>query len=214
MKNGKSFMSLVPRDLLHRAVWDPHTYRNRASNELLRFYAKVSKLSSARIQRGQSMFDAIEYADIPNSIALVFNLKSCKSLIPGNMKIAKEQQLLFGTMRAYLGNALVLPPAAWLDIEGPIFFSVKSEFVSVKPNDGFVYFWLAYLQSPDFLKELPVGTGGTRPRLTCEGLLDTMIKVPPEHIRQEVHEELRSIAELEWRQWTKKRSIFERVEFS
>jgi hypothetical protein len=104
-------------------------------------------------------------------------------------------------MRAYLGNALVTPKAAWLGEASPLFFAMKSEFVQVTPKDGLAYFWLAFLQSAKFLQSLPVGSGGTRPRLDRELLLRTPVEVPVKSVREQIHRFLWGCAERAWRDY-------------
>ncbi len=105
-------------------------------------------------------------------------------------------------MRAYLGNITVTPQAEWINCNSPLFFETKSEFVSefvaVKPYDGFTYFWLAYLRSPYFLRQMPLGSGGTRPRLHASALDAVPVSVPDLQARQCIHDKLQALAKHEW----------------
>ena len=102
--------------------------------------------------------------------------------------------MLFGTMRAYLGNVVVTPQAKWIGEESTFVFAVKSEFLQIIPKDGLVYFWWAYLQSQSFLHSLPIGSGGTRPRLHSSGLAQTPVEVPSKDVREKIHTELYDFA--------------------
>ncbi len=104
-------------------------------------------------------------------------------------------------MRAYLGNVLVTPKASWIAEKSPFFFAIKSEFVQVVAKDGLLYFWWAFLQTPGFLRALPIGTGGTRPRLDPCALLQTSVEVPEQPVREKVHHQILSYAETAWRQY-------------
>jgi hypothetical protein len=84
-----------------------------------------------------------------------------------------------------------------------LLFRVKSEFVSVVPKDGFVYFWMAFMKSKSFLENLPVGSGGTRPRLQPRALAQTPVVAPPFKVRKHVHETMLEMARQEWKYYTK-----------
>jgi hypothetical protein len=91
---------------------------------------------------------------------------------------------------------------------------VKSEFVRVEPTDGLIYFWWAFLRSPEFLDRLPTGTGGTRPRLSMETLLATPVDVPQPGTRTQIHTQLRECAMEEWRAMFRRRAILALLENS
>lgn len=112
-----------------------------------------------------------------------------------------EGALLLGTMRAYLGNVVVTPLAEWIGEASPLVFAVKSEFVQIVPKDGLVYFWWAYLQSQSFLHSLPIGTGGTRPRLQGDALAQTPVEVPNRDIREKINGEFHDFAAILWSQY-------------
>ncbi|HKP11020.1 MAG TPA: hypothetical protein VJZ91_02880, partial [Blastocatellia bacterium] len=122
-----------------------------------------------------------------------------------------EHELLLGTMRAYLGNIIVTPRAAWLGRKGPLSFAVKSEFVRVAPRDGLVYFWWAYLRSAAFLARLPAGSGGTRPRLQPDALAAACVNVPELEKRAAIHARLAECAAREWRETLRRRAVLDLV---
>ena len=107
----------------------------------------------------------IEYRHIHRGTIPVFTLELAPGMPIERIPASGEGCLLFGTMRAYLGNALVTPKAAWLGEASPLFFPVKSEFVHIAPKDGLTYFWWAFLQSPRFLQSLPIGSWRDAPAI-------------------------------------------------
>ena len=121
----------------------------------------------------------------------------------------REGVLLFGTMRAYIGNVVVTPVADWIGERSPFVFAVKSEFVQVVPKDGLVYFWWAYLQSQPFLHSLPLGTGGTRPRLHASALAQTPVAVPTRDVRERLHAQLQDFAVSLWSQYVATERLLE-----
>ncbi len=206
-KNGAFFFSVAPRKLLRPSVWDPFEYRSASGGESLGDYA-----SAARAGKGAKSFSPyrpIEYRDIPEGEYLTFKLEARLDGERSGYPAVGEQSLLFGTMRAYLGNVLVTPRAGWLDLEAPLSFSVKAEFAHVKPFDGLVYFWWAYLRSAVFLEALPIGGGGTRPRLRPEALLKTPVRVPGLDARVAIHRALEGHAQSEWERGVAKARILE-----
>jgi restriction endonuclease S subunit len=112
-------------------------------------------------------------------------------------------------MRAYLGNVLVTPRASWIGEKPPVVYAVKSEFLQIIPKDGFVYFWWAYLQSQSFLHSLPIGTGGTRPRLNQSSLAQTPIEVPLREVRERIHKQIESFAERFWAEYVRTERLIE-----
>jgi hypothetical protein len=118
--------------------------------------------------------------------------------------------ILFGTMRAYLGNVLVTPDPTWLGLPEGTCYQVKSEFLVVEPLDGFVYYWAAFLRSDHFLRRLPPGGGGTRPRLNIDALLDLPVDPNDKTTREDIDRALRGLAEEEWRIMAKRREVITR----
>jgi len=202
-KNGAYFLSVVETDVLRTGVWDPYAYREQRQSETLEHFVAVQRVQGRSTHTTVFEYSPIEYRHIHRGTIPVFTLELAGGAVVGRAPIVGEACLLFGTMRAYLGNALVTPKAAWLGERDPIFFAVKSEFLHVIPKDGLIYFWWALLQSPRFLRCLPVGSGGTRPRLDRELLLRTPVEVPAEAVREKIHHCLAGYTERAWRDYAK-----------
>jgi hypothetical protein len=198
-KNGTYFLSVVGADALRAGVWDPYAYREQMQSETLEHFAAVQKVQGRSHRITAFKYLPIEYRHIHRGIIPVFTLELSGRAAVERVPVVGEGRLLFGTMRAYLGNALVTPKAAWLGETSPMFFPVKSEFVHVVPKDGLLYFWWAFLQSPRFLQCLPIGSGGTRPRLDRELFLRTPVEVPVKAVREKIHHCLAGYAERAWR---------------
>ena len=197
-KNGTFFLSVVAPDVLQAGVWNPYAYREEMQSETLEHFASVQKVLGRSTRVSGFKYLPIEYRHIHRGTIPVFTLERACGLQTERFPVIGESSLLFGTMRAYLGNALVTPKASWLGETSPMFFPVKSEFVHVTPKDGLVYFWWAFLQSPKFLQSLPIGSGGTRPRLDRELLLRTPVEVPVKSAREKIHRCLNACAERAW----------------
>ena len=198
-KTGTSFLRILDSKSQLRGNWDPFLYRVDVGLQTLGDFVKLERLRAHQRSILASPFEAIEYRSIPSGSYLSFDLRKLKKEEGLNWPRVGELQLLFGTMRAYLGNVLVTPRADWIGIQSPIVFSVKSEFIRVVPKDSLVYFWLAYLRSDDFLRNLPIGTGGTRPRLNEEAFLNTPVVVPEKAIRSNMNRILLAHAAEEWK---------------
>ena len=197
-KNGTYFLSVIEADALRPGVWDPYAYREQMQSETLEHMASVQKVQGRSHRATAFKYSPIEYRHIHRGTIPVFTLEFVGGTSVERVPVVGEGCLLFGTMRAYLGNALVTPKAAWLGETSPMFFPVKSEFVQIVPKDGLLYFWWAFLQSPRFLQCLPIGSGGTRPRLERELLLRTPIEVPVKSVREKIHHRLAGYAERAW----------------
>jgi hypothetical protein len=195
-KNGKLFISTISATEFVSSVWDPYVYRKNGEVHSLSHYATVQRVGF-RNTSSVAPFEPIEYKHIPHGNYLGFTLEPRISQL-SSMSVTPENSLLFGTMRAYLANILITPMAEWIGQKSPLFFHVKSEFVSVSPLDELPYFWMIYLRSRQFLENLPVGGGGTRPRLQAKSLSDTPVKVPDVKIRKEIHDRLKELAQKEW----------------
>lgn len=180
-------------------VWNPYAYREETQNETLEHFASVHKVQGRLPRTAALKYLSIEYRHIHRGTIPVFTLEVAAGIPVERIPVSGEGCLLFGTMRAYLGNALVTPKAAWLGEASPLFFPVKSEFVHIIPKDGLTYFWWAFLQSPRFLQSLPIGSGGTRPRLDRELLLRTPVEVPLKSVREKIHRFFCGYAERAWR---------------
>ena len=197
-KNGTYFLSVIEADALRPGVWDPYAYREQMQSETLEHLASVQKVQGRSHCARAFKYSPIEYRHIHRGTIPIFTLEFVGRAAIERVPIVGEGCLLFGTMRAYLGNALVTPKAAWLGEASPMFFPVKSEFVQIVPKDGLLYFWWAFLQSPRFLQCLPIGSGGTRPRLERELLLRTPVEVPVKAVREKIHRRLADYAERAW----------------
>src|ERR1051326_4454367 len=201
-KNGTYFLSVTDRTALQAGVWDPYAYRDKRQSELLGHFATVSKIRGGGFRSSSFKYAPIEYRHISRGTIPVFILEPAIPLFScSKTEAVGENCLLFGTMRAYLGNALVTPKAAWIWEKNPFFYAVKSEFVQVIPKDGLLYFWWAFLQTPAFLQGLPIGTGGTRPRLDPASLLQTPVEIPLRSVREKIHHQLLRYAEVAWKEY-------------
>lgn len=198
MKNGTTYISIVDREELVTGVWNPGKYRSYKAESRLSDYVEVRNIERKKVLNSIAIYNPIEYKNIPKGEFLIFNL--CKNYkTDGEIKhqVVGQQSLIFGTMRAYLGNVVVTPKASWLNIEN-LQFPIKSEFVEIVPKDGLVYFWWSYLKSSAFLSLMPAGDGGTRPRANPEMLLNIPVIVPSIEIRKNINEKLLDLAEQAW----------------
>ncbi len=200
-KNGSYFLSAVCRNGLQPGVWDPYAYREKRQAEMFDHFATVQKVRGKGFSSTAFKYAPIEYRHISRGTIPIFILEPSGSTSAWKADAVGESCLLFGTMRAYLGNVLVTPKAAWIAERSPVCFAVKSEFVQVIPKDGLVYFWWALLQTSAFLQGLPIGTGGTRPRLDPSSLLQTPVEVPVRSVREKIHHQILRYAETAWREY-------------
>lgn len=200
-KNGTYFLSAIRRDALQPGMWDPYAYREKRQADLLEHFVTIKKVRGKGFSSSAFKYAPIEYRHIPRGTIPTFILEPSGSPLAWKADAVGEGCLLFGTMRAYLGNALVTPRAAWIAEKSPFFFAVKSEFVQVIPKDGLLYFWWAFLQTPAFLQGLPIGTGGTRPRLDPCSFLQTPVEVPVRPVREKIHHQILIYAETAWREY-------------
>lgn len=208
-KQDTTFCCIIEDGERQPAIWDPNRYRTVEGGGALGDYVEVHGLR--RVSNAPpSPFRAIEYGDISRGDHLTFTLEDAAGT-PAKLCAVGEQELLMGTMRAYLGNIIVTPRAAWLGRKGPLGFAVKSEFVRVVPRDGLVYFWWAYLRSAAFLARLPAGGGGTRPRLQADVLAAAGASVPELEKRAAIHDQLKACAAREWREALRRRAIIRAV---
>ncbi len=202
MKNGITFTSVIDRKQFQSGIWDPYSYRNITNTSKLSDFIKIERASN-RSNLNLLPFEPIEYKDIPRGNIIGFNLKSQTDGIIDNSKlpIIPSDTLLFGTMRAYLGNVLVTPKSEWIS-KTNCWFAFNSEFAVIKPKDKLIYFWWAFLKSPTFLSTLPTGTGGTRPRSNSEQLGDTPVSIPSLKERTKINNDLMQIAKRYWEETT------------
>ncbi|BAU10869.1 hypothetical protein LEP3755_13610 [Leptolyngbya sp. NIES-3755] len=198
-KERNFFVSIIERSDYISSTWNPNSYQSCAANKLQDFM-DFGRISSKERTRTISPFRAIEYRDIPDGNYLSFKLERDEVQRQANRGAwVTENTLLFGTMRAYLGNVIVTPQAPWIGYESSdLCFQVKSEFVTLLPYDELNYFWLIYLRSKQFLEKLPLGSGGTRPRLQPELLHQVPVDVPSIEIRKKIHDQVSTVAKTEW----------------
>jgi hypothetical protein len=132
-KSEYYFLTIVKSRERQRGNWDPDVYKT-SEHSTLGDYANIVKALRKEFPSQKSQFQSIEYRDIPTKNFLTFNLMPCDTPADLNLASVGELQLLFGTMRAYLGNVLVTPKIEWVSdkTENP-YFQLKSEFVSIKP---------------------------------------------------------------------------------
>jgi hypothetical protein len=207
-KRGTLFVSIVEGRQRQPALWEPHAYQHAEAGACLGDYVEVRSLRRSR-GSAPSPFRPIEYSDISGGDPLTFRLEGGLQTSPATRCVVGEQALLMGTMRAYLGNLIVTPRAAWLGRRGPLNFAVKSEFAQLLPRDGLVYFWWAYVRSVKFLTKLPTGGGGTRPRLQSEALAATSVSVVDVEERTVINRQLEVCAAREWRDMQRRRAILD-----
>lgn len=212
-KRGTAFVRIIAARQRKPAVWDPHRYHGARMKAVLGDYVEVYGLRRLNSGLG-SPFRAIEYSDISQGDHLTFALEEGDQESATTGWAVGEQELLMGTMRAYLGNIIVTPRAAWLARRGPLWFAVKSEFVRLAPRDGLIYFWWAYLRTAGFLSRLPVGSGGTRPRLQPDALTAAAVNVPELNERKEINRQLEACASREWREMLRRRAIIKAARLS
>jgi len=210
-KNGSFFLSIVDRAALKGGTWDPYSYWEKKQAQTLGYFASVQSLKGTALPRRSFKFAPLQYRHIGRGHVPVFVLESSGGGLQSSCRGVDEGALLFGTMRAYLGNVVVTPRAEWIGEQAPFVFAVKSEFVQVVPKDGLVYFWWAYLQSQSFLHSLPIGTGGTRPRLHASSLSQTPVEVPPQKTREKLHARIEAFAASIWSQYITTERVLEDI---
>jgi hypothetical protein len=208
-KNGAYFLSIVNRESLKPATWDPYCYREKKQSQTLGYFASVQQLKATTVPRHAFKFAPLEYRHIGRGRVPAFILESSSGGLQTGCRGVDESALLFGTMRAYLGNVVVTPRAEWIGEQSPFIYAVKSEFVQIVPKDGLVYFWWAYLQTQSFLHSLPIGTGGTRPRLHGSALAQTPVEVPTKDVRESIHTQIQSFAANLWSQYMTTEQLLE-----
>ena len=208
-KNGATFLSIVEAAALKSGMWDPYTYREKTENETLGHFVTIQRLKAAALPRHAFKYAPIEYRHISRGNLPVFMLEPAGGGLQTACQSVSENALLFGTMRAYLGNVLVTPKASWLREKPPFFFAVKSEFVQITPKDGLVFFWWAYLQTQSFLHSLPIGTGGTRPRLNPASMAHTPVEVPLRQVRERIHNQFAAFASRLWADYVAAEQLLE-----
>jgi hypothetical protein len=196
-RQGTSFISTVDAARFIPGIWDPFAYRTHAETTL----GEVATIRRPRRSRISCAIRPLEYRDIPKGAQLTYDL-GFDDVTELQSAFASPGALLFGTMRAYLGNVVVTPEFEWLGFAEPLVYPVKSEFVEITPHDSCTYFWWSLLRSPEFCRRLPLGGGGTRPRLDPDLLAQTPLpQLDPVKI-QEIDTRLRSLAKQAWEDYT------------
>ena len=208
-KNGAYFFSIVDRGSIRPGTWDPYSYRERKHSQTLGYFTAIEPLRKAALPRHSFKYAPLEYRHITRGHIPLFTLEQIGAGLQTSCNGVGEGALLFGTMRAYLGNVVVTPQAKWIGEGSPFMFAVKSEFLQIIPKDGLVYFWWAYLQSQSFLHSLPIGSGGTRPRLHSSGLVQTPVEVPSKDVREKIHTELHDFAANTWSKYVTTERLLE-----
>jgi restriction endonuclease S subunit len=213
-KNGLTFISVIPSDQLQSGVWNPYRYKYAQEGEYstsLSDFAKIEKVNGKKMDIKYFVFAPIEYKHIPKGDLLNFALEEKSDILKGKFPFVETDILLFGTMRAYLGNTCVTPSGDWIGRNTTIKYAVNSEFVKIRPFDNCNYFWWAYVKSPSFLREIPTGSGGTRPRVSPELLGDIRVNVPDEDKRFEIDNEIKMLAKQSWSNYMQNKKIFENL---
>ena len=200
MRRGEFFLSIINADEHQKTIWDPFSYR-KAEGEILGEYITTSLLPRTTLSSVGKNFEPLEYSDISQGNNPTFLIKTAQDTPSGRWCYANDEFLLFGTMRPYLGNIVVIPSAEWLGLKMPLILPVKSEFLKVLPKDNLVYFWWALFKSANFLAKLPQGSGGTRPRLSEDALLRMPVKLPHIDERQRIDKIIRYEAQMMWQSY-------------
>lgn len=213
-KNGFTFITIHPAAMLESGVWNPYNYKysEQEDSRLFSDFAEIQKVNGKKVDVKHFDYAPIEYKHIAKGDLLTFTLEEKPESLKGNYSYVEEDTLLFGTMRAYLGNACVTPYGEWITKTRNFKFAVNSEFVTIFPFDSFKYFWWAYVKSFNFLKEMPTGSGGTRPRVSSELLSEIRVNVPSETDRQKINETLKSIAQVSWSNYIKCKNVLKNLQ--
>lgn len=212
-KNGFTFVSVHASDKMIPGVWNPYHYKYGQDNDLQPFsyYADIVKVNGKKTEMKFFDYMPIEYKHIPKGDLLTFTLEDKTTPYKDKYSFVNENTLLFGTMRAYLGNACVTPQSDWINKNGDLKFAVNSEFVKILPFDNLTYFWWAYIKSELFLKEMPTGSGGTRPRVSPDLIKKIRVSVPDEEERHEINESLKTLARNAWSNYMQGKALLKKV---
>lgn len=212
-KNGFTFVTMHSPDKLISGVWNPYNYKYSQENDLLPLsdFVEISKVNGKKGEMKHFDFLPIEYKHIPKGELFTFNLEEKKEKRNGKYSFVNEDTLLFGTMRAYLGNACVTPFGEWINQQKNHKYAVNSEFVKIQPFDNCKYFWWAYVKSDLFLKEMPTGSGGTRPRVSTDLLSEIRVNVPDEHERNKINQTLKSLAQNAWSNYMQSKKVLKNL---
>lgn len=212
-KNGFTFITIHASDRITPGVWNPYNYKYGQDNDLQPFseYADILKVNGKKGETKFFDYAPIEYKHIPKGDLLTFTLEDKSLPNKGKHFFVDEDTLLFGTMRAYLGNACVTPMGDWINQRRGIKFAVNSEFVKILPFDNLKYFWWAYVKSEAFLREMPTGSGGTRPRVGLDLIKNIRVNVPNEKERFKINEKLKTLAQNSWSNYVQGKEVFKKI---
>jgi len=212
-KNGFTFITIHSSDKITSGVWNPYNYKYSQDNELQPFsdFAEILKVNGKKGEMKFFDYRPIEYKHIPKGDLLTFTLEEKSVDSQGKYSFVEEDTLLFGTMRAYLGNACVTPFGNWIKKGKGIKFAINSEFVKIQPFDNLKYFWWAYVKSDLFLREMPTGSGGTRPRVSPDLIKDIRINVPAEKERCKINESLKKLTQSAWSNYVQSKEVLQRI---
>ncbi len=211
-KNGYTFFTIVNAYQIESGQWNPYHYKKNKSNQTLSDFVNIQNIKNNKQDISISDFAPIEYKNIPKGELLTFSLED-NCLQEGRYSVVGEQVLLFGTMRAYLGNVVVTPKSDWIEKNSPLFYPINSEFVEIIPKDKLIYFWWGYLKSPLFLNQMPTGSGGTRPRVSIDNLEKIPITIPVLEKREEINSHLIALAKQSWINFMTCRKIIKQTNF-
>jgi len=113
-KNGSFFLSVVDRASVKAGIWDPYCYREKKQAHTLGYFASIHSLKGASLPRTSYKFAPLEYRHIGRGHIPIFVLEPSGGGLRSSCRGVGEGALLFGTMRAYLGNLVVTPRAEWI----------------------------------------------------------------------------------------------------
>ncbi|TRU20445.1 MAG: hypothetical protein EWV80_17875 [Microcystis aeruginosa Ma_QC_B_20070730_S2] len=212
-KNGHTFLTIVDTCKIEAGIWNPYHYKKNDLGYTLSDFVDIQKIINHKCDISLCHFAPIEYKNIPKGELLTFVLED-NYLAKGRYSVVGEQSLIFGTMRAYLGNVLVTPKATWIEKDSPLFYPINSEFVEIIPKDKLPYFWWCYLKSALFLHQMPAGSGGTRPRVSIENLEQIPVSVPTLQERTKINSSLIVLAEQSWQNLLACRQIMKQANLS
>lgn len=212
-KNGTTFIAIHTSDKMTSGIWNPYNYKYGQDNDMQPFsdYADIVKVNGKKGEMNFFDYVPIEYKHIPKGDLLTFTLENKTIDHKGKYSFVDENILLFGTMRAYLGNACITPVSEWINKSKGIKFAVNSEFVKILPFDNLKYFWWAYVKSESFLREMPTGSGGTRPRVSPDLIRNIRVNVPSEEERYEINESLKTLAQNAWSNYVRSKEVLKKV---
>lgn len=212
-KNGSTFISILSSDELLSGVWNPHNYQYLDADLVpLSNYVKIEKVNGKKKDIRFFDYSPIEYKHILKGDFVNFFIENKSNNLTGKFSFVGAETLIFGTMRAYLGNVCITPLGNWVGKSEDVEYAVNSEFVKIQPLDDLKYFWWAYIKSCSFLNELPTGNGGTRPRVSPDLLGNIHVNVPDKSKRQDINGKLKHLAKSSWGNYMKNKNILKELQ--